>query len=1406
MKHLIRCLTVALAVLATTIGASSAVAAPSQPAIVGSFTDANVLSGALAVAVSGHYAYTATYWSGRLAVIDISNPTSPTLVGYTPSTSSLTNASTVNISGNYAFVVAKNRNGPCQPGPVPSCNSGSNDDGTGNALTVIDISNPSSPTIVGQVRDPNKLFGSYGVAVSGHYAYVAYQGLLIGQPGQPDTSTGGFSVIDLNNLGAGVVANIDNGVVVGGHNYLWHATSVNISGHYAYVTGFYDRRITVVDIANPLAPKVVASLRDALNLWNAADVAVQGNYAYVADQNPPSTPQTPTVQFAVVNVSNPLKPVVVAAVSNPVLAGTYRIRVHGNFAYLAASGGNAISAIDISNPTNPRLAGWVQNTAHLYDSTGLDVDPTGRYVVSASPLQSGQAKQTWPAYPLQTGGPVNTGSVNVIDMVPAPIAVTIDPTTTPANPTTATSASFSFSVSDAVSTVQCSLDGSPLGACTTATTQQYSSLGNGTHTFTVQAADATGATSSASYTWTVGTAAQNSSQPGVTGSASPGQTLSASPGSWSGSPAPSFSYQWQQCDPSGQNCTPISGQTGSGSTYVVQPGDAGSTLSVVVTGTNSLGSSSAASPATPVVTTPPNVGTLPSLSGQATVGGQLTGAPGSWSGYPAPSLSYQWQQCDKTGQNCTPITGATGSTYSPVAADAGSTLVFQVTGSNSAGTSQAASQPTSVVTQAPQNIALPGITGTPTPGQTLTASSGSWSGYPLPTLSYQWQQCDTTGQNCTPINGAGGSTYAVQSTDGGSTLAVMVTATNILGSFQATSTATTMVPQGPTVGSLPAASGQATVGGLMTGSPGTWSGSPAPSFAYQWLQCDLTGQTCSQISGATSTTYTPVSGDAGSTLEFQVTASNSSGSTQVSSPATAGVTQAPQNTALPGIGGAVTQGQTLTASTGSWSGYPAPSFSFAWQQCDQNGQNCAPISGATNSTYTPQPGDTGLTLAVTVTALNSVGSASQTSSPTGRVSAAPTYSAVPTLSGTAQLGQTLAATPGTWSGYPQPGLTYTWQRCNQSGQSCAQITGAMSPTYVLTPADVGSTVLATVTGTNVAGQSSASSAPSAIVTGAPSNTGAPSISGNVTLGGTVSASPGQWSAYPAPTFTYVWQRCSPTHCATISGATGPTYVAQRSEVGFTIGLTVTASNSLGASAAAPVQSAIVTGAPLGLVLPVVSGTVATGNVLSSTTGSWSGYPTVTPGSFQWQRCNSSGSSCVSIPGATSTSYTVTSADLGSSLRFTLYGRNSLGSAFERSAQSTLINTAGILHGTRTPTPTLNVGVEATTAKPVSQITISPPRDISFQNGSSGHVKGLEVTDAHGKRLSYTARISHGSMIITLARNTASLRVVIGNRALLLARDLTQRVRGTRSTTVAVQITYNDFGKLRRHVLLKVRAT
>jgi prepilin-type N-terminal cleavage/methylation domain-containing protein len=86
----------------------------------------------------------------------------------------------------------------------------------------------------------------------------------------------------------------------------------------------------------------------------------------------------------------------------------------------------------------------------------------------------------------------------------------------------------------------------------------------------------------------------------------------------------------------------------------------------------------------------------------------------------------------------------------------------------------------------------------------------------------------------------------------------------------------------PTAGT-PTIVGAATVGATLTGSPGRWGGSPAPSMAYQWQRCNNTGAACVAIGGQTSTSYTLVGADSGKTIRLQVTGTNTQGSAQASS-------------------------------------------------------------------------------------------------------------------------------------------------------------------------------------------------------------------------------------------------------------------------------------------------------------------------------------------------------------------------------------------------------------------------------------------------------------------------------------------------------------------------------------------
>jgi hypothetical protein len=96
----------------------------------------------------------------------------------------------------------------------------------------------------------------------------------------------------------------------------------------------------------------------------------------------------------------------------------------------------------------------------------------------------------------------------------------------------------------------------------------------------------------------------------------------------------------------------------------------------------------------------------------------------------------------------------------------------------------------------------------------------------------------------------------------------------------------------------------------------------------------------------------------------------------------------------------------------------------------------------------------------------------------------PSNSSPPTISGTAQAGQTLTAGPGSWTGTAPISYAYQWRRCDSGGAGCVDIAGATATTYVLTAGDVGATIRVAVTASNSAGSSTATSPQTAIVVSA----------------------------------------------------------------------------------------------------------------------------------------------------------------------------------------------------------------------------------------------------------------------------------------------------------------------------------
>jgi hypothetical protein len=192
--------------------------------------------------------------------------------------------------------------------------------------------------------------------------------------------------------------------------------------------------------------------------------------------------------------------------------------------------------------------------------------------------------------------------------------------------------------------------------------------------------------------------------------------------------------------------------------------------------------------------------------------------------------------------------------------------------------------------------------------------------------------------------------------------------------------------------SAPTVSGAALEGQTLQASQGTWIG--ATSYAYQWRSCDSTGGACSDITGATASTYVPGVTLVGRTLRVVVTASNSAGSTAATSGATNVIqSAAPRNSTLPSVSPAPVDGHTVTGDPGTWTGAPA-AYAYQWQRCDSAGNNCQDIPAAIGSQYTAGGGDVGSSLRVTVTATNAAGTATATSHKSATVQpAVPTNSA-----------------------------------------------------------------------------------------------------------------------------------------------------------------------------------------------------------------------------------------------------------------------------------------------------------------------------------------------------------------------------------------------------------------------------
>ncbi len=649
--------------------------------------------------------------------------------------------------------------------------------------------------------------------------------------------------------------------------------------------------------------------------------------------------------------------------------------------------------------------------------------------------------------------------------------------------------------------------------------------------------------------------------------------------------------------------------------------------------------------------TAPSNTAVPAITGTAAEGQVLAASAGTWTNAPT-SFTYLWHSCDSGGANCAAIGGATSSTYTLVAADAGKTLRVVVTATNAAGSAAASSVQTAVVQAAPAPTTL----GKTAVGGLTHAPGGNYPG----------------GVGSVHVGfGASVSKLSAYVQGGGSATAMR---------------AVIYADSGNQPGAFVAVSQQVTVA---AGQAAGWvdfpvSGSPTLPAGQYWLglwasNTSALGYYDSVASGGR---YAPSTYSAGSNPPASWPGGGSFDSLAYSLYATLGAPpSAPANTALPAVSGTATQGQVLSSTTGTWSNNPS-GFAYQWRRCNAGGTGCADIAGATNSTYTLVAADVTNTLRVVVTATNGGGSTAATSAQTAVVQAAPTAPAntgLPAVSGAATEGQQLSTTNGSWTGSPS-GFAYQWQRCDNAGANCSNIAGAIGSTYTLVSGDVGKTLRVVVTATNAGGSTPATSSATAVVQAVPTppaNTALPAISGTATEGQVLSGSNGSWTGSPSG-FAYQWHSCdgAGANCAAIGGATNSTYTLVGGDVGKTIRVVVTATNAAGSTPAVSNQTAVVQAAPTppaNTALPAITGTSTEGQQLSTTNGSWTGSPSGF--AYQWQRCDNAGANCSNIGGATGSTYTLVSGDVGKTLRVVVTATNAGGSTPATSNQTALVQAA-----------------------------------------------------------------------------------------------------------------------------------
>lgn len=284
--------------------------------------------------------------------------------------------------------------------------------GEGPQLTILDVSNSSSPTIVG--KSTLLTYWIEDIELVGNYAYVAaYDAGLrvfdISNPvlpkeiGSYDTEGYANSVAVFGEYAyvadewAGLriinIANPKQPVEVGFYDL--QAYAVVATDKYVYFASTYNGLINILDVSNPSAPSRVGHFASA---FNVTDIQVIGSVIYAAEYS----------GLRVISASNPVTPTQISFY--PLTEGVISLSVEGDHAYVLDRW-DGIQIIDVGDPTMPIFKGSYTSG---FEAFGIAVELQNTYIVGQTGLHIINIAN--PSSPTRAGGYDMPGTVTDVSV------------------------------------------------------------------------------------------------------------------------------------------------------------------------------------------------------------------------------------------------------------------------------------------------------------------------------------------------------------------------------------------------------------------------------------------------------------------------------------------------------------------------------------------------------------------------------------------------------------------------------------------------------------------------------------------------------------------------------------------------------------------------------------------------------------------------------------------------------------------------------------------------------------------------------------------------------------------------------------------------------------------------------